>query len=330
MVTQPLKHLMHKLWFERTIPEKYKYLLNGKAEIIGAGNETPDNPLVALPQAEGIIASSYIKYDGAFMDQAPKLKVISRTGIGINNIVVADATERNIAICNTPDGPTISTAEHAVGLMFAVAKLVKQNDRALRQGVDVMYFSQHNAIELFQKTLGLIGLGRIGGHVAKIAQGIGMQVIAYDPFVSAEKAQALGVALQPSVADVLKAADVVSVHVPLMPETEHIIDADALAMMKPGAILINAARGGLVDEDALLAALESGHLHGAGLDVFAIEPAKPDHPLLHREDVVATPHIASATFDGKDRLWEGAIRHAIEVLDGVKPAGLVNQAVWST
>ena len=121
---------------------------------------------------------------------------------------------------------------------------------------------------------------------------------------------------------------VVSVHVPLTPETENIIDANALAQMKPNAILINAARGGLVDEDALLAALESGHLHGAGLDVYAVEPAKPDHPLLHREDVVSTPHIASATYDGKDRLWEGAIRHVLEVLDGIKPSGLVNQDAW--
>ena len=255
---------MYKIWFERTMPAQYAYLLDGVAESLGAGTETPDDPLVKLPAAEAIIASAYIDYNGAFMDKAPNLKVISRTGIGINNITVPDATERGIAVVNAPSAPTISTAEHTIGLIFAVAKLIKRNDRAIQEGVDSMYFSSHNAMELHGKTLGLIGLGRIGGHVAMIANGIGMTVIAHDPYISDEQAQALRVARRATIEDVLREADVVSVHVPLIPETQNLINADRLAMMKQGSILINAARGGLVDEAALIDALDSGHLMGCG------------------------------------------------------------------
>ena len=214
---------MYKIWFERTMPAKYAYLLDGVAESVGAGTETPDNPLVKLPQAEAVIASAYIDYNGAFMDKAPNLKVISRTGIGINNITVPDATERGIAVVNAPSAPTISTAEHTISLIFAVAKLLKRDDRAIQEGVDSMYFSSHDGMELYGRTLGLIGLGRIGGHVAKIALGIGMKVIAYDPYVSDEQAQLLRVVKQPNIKTVLQQADVVSVHVPLVPETQNLI-----------------------------------------------------------------------------------------------------------
>ena len=178
------------------------------------------------------------------------------------------------------------------------------------------------------RELGLIGLGRIGKRVAKIAAGFDMIVKAYDPLVSPDQARDLGVELASSLEDVLRTADIVSLHVPLTPETRNMINAERLALMKPGAYLVNAARGGLVDQAALLAALESGRLHGAGLDVFPQEPPDPQSPLLHRDDVIATPHIAGATLAGKDRLWTTAINQALQVLRGERPEHLANPEVW--
>jgi D-3-phosphoglycerate dehydrogenase len=155
-----------------------------------------------------------------------------------------------------------------------------------------------------------------------------MHVLAYDPYLNRDLAREVGAEAAESLDDVLSRADVVSLHVPLTSETRHLVNAERLARMKKGAILINTARGGLVDEAALLAALESGRLHGAGIDVFDVEPPPADHPLLSHPDVIATPHIASATTAAKVRLWEGAIRQALEVLDGQRPAHLVNPEVW--
>lgn len=319
---------MYNIWLERTLPARFAPLLEGIARPIGVASEAPDNPFENLAQAHAIIAGGRIAYDAALMDQALQLRVISRTGIGVNNVVIAEATARGIAVCNTPEAPTISTAEHAVGLMFSVAKRIKRSELELRRGGKVDFLTDYDGLELYGRCLGLIGLGRIGGHVARLAQGIGMQVVAFDPYISTERAAELGVTLQPSIEEVLGSADVISLHVPLTPETQGLMNAERFALMKPDAIFINAARGGLVDEGALLAALESGRLWGAGLDVFTIEPPQPDHPLLGRDDVVATPHIAGATRAGKDRMWRGAIANALQVLQGERPEHLVNPEVW--
>jgi D-3-phosphoglycerate dehydrogenase len=319
---------MYKIWFERTLPAKYLPLLED-AVIVGAASDTPETPFAAVAEAQAIIAGGRLTYDGALMDQAPQLRVISRTGIGVNNVAIAEATPRGIAVCYTPDGPTISTAEHAVGLIFHVAKQVKWAEQALQRGGKVDFFNEYQGLELFGRTLGLVGLGRIGGHVARLASAIGMKVIAFDPYISAERAGQLGVELLSTIEAVLRAADIVSLHLPLTTETQQLMNIERFAQMKPGAIFINAARGGLVDEAALLAALDSGHISGAGLDVFDKEPPPPDHPLLGRPDVVATPHIAGATEASKDRMWREAIAQALQLLRGQRPPNLVNPEVWS-
>lgn len=319
---------MYNIWLERTLPAKFAPLLAGIARPIEVASEAPDNPFENLAQAHAIIAGGRIAYDAALMEQAPQLRVISRTGIGVNNVAIAEATARGIAVCNTPEAPTISTAEHTVGLMFSVARRIKRSELELRRGGKVDFLTDYDGLELYGHCLGLIGLGRIGGHVARLAQGIGMKVVAFDPYISTERAAELGVELQPSIEEVLRSADVISLHVPLTPESQGLMNAERFALMKQDAIFINAARGGLVDEGALLAALESGHLWGAGLDVFTIEPPQPDHPLLGRDDVVATPHIAGATRAGKDRMWRGAIANALQVLRGERPEHLVNPEVW--
>lgn len=319
---------MFRIWFERPLPRPYLPLLADHAEIAGCAAETPELPFSALPGADAIIAGSRLRFDAAVMDRAPSLRVISRSGIGLDNIDIAAATARGIAICNTPDGPTISTAEHAIMLLLAVAKHLRRSECNLRAARTKDFFSAHTGTEIRGRRLGVIGLGRIGREVAKMALGLGMQVTGYDPFVPVGQAAQLGIEVAPSLEVVLREADIVSLHVPLSKQTQHLINGQSLALMKPGSYLVNCARGGLVDEAALLKALERGHLAGAGLDVFEKEPPPPDHPLLQREDVIATPHIGSATAASKDRMWRVAIAQALQVLQGERPPNLVNPEVW--
>ena len=319
---------MFRFWCERRMPEEFAHLLGAEAEYIGCGNDDPDNPYAALPRAQAIIAGARIRYNSEFMDRAPELQVICRTGIGYDNVTLDDATGHVICVCNTPDGPTRSTAEHAIALLLAVAKELKRNDRELRRQRVADFFGVNHGVELEGRRLGLVGLGRIGAQVARMARALGMEVAAYDPYIDDARLAELGVERAHEVDAVLTRSEVVSLHAPLTPETRHLINRDTLARMKPGAILINAARGGLVDEGALLEALESGHLHGAGLDVFDPEPPGADNPLLHRDDVVATPHIAAATGEGKERMWEQAIGQCLQVLRGERPANLINVDVW--
>lgn len=320
---------MFRVWFERALPPAYATMLAGVAQAIGPASATPESPLRALPEAQAIIAASRICYDGALMDQAPLLRVISRTGIGFDNISLPDATARGIAVCNAPDGPTISTAEHTITLMLAVAKQLKQAEGEMQRREKKDYFNDHNGLEMYGLHLGVVGLGRIGSHVAKVALALGMKVVAFDPYISSGRALEMGVEMAPTIEALLRTADIVTLHLPLTPATRHLMNSARLAQMKTGAILINAARGGLVDEAALIQALESGHLRGAGLDVFDPEPPHPDNPLLHRENVIATPHIAGATTASKDRLWQTAIMQALQVLRGERPAHLVNPEVWT-
>jgi D-3-phosphoglycerate dehydrogenase len=319
---------MEQIWFERPVPPKFLRLLEGQAEAVGPASATPDRPLSALAEARAAIVGSKIRFDGAFFDQFPKLLAVVRTGIGYDNVVVPEATARGVAICNVPSGPTISTAEHAMALLMATVKHLKQGDRELRRGGIADAFMAFDGIELYGRRLGLIGMGRIGSRMARMAQAMDMVVAAYDPYLAPEQAAAAGVELAPTLEALLAESDVVSIHAPYTAETHHLMNAERLAQMKPGAYLVNAARGGLVDEAALLAALESGHLRGAGLDVFDPEPPRTDHPLLLRDDVIASGHVAGATQASKDRLIEGAIMQALNIVRRERPPFLVNPEVW--
>lgn len=317
---------MFQIWFERAMPSTYSSLLDGIGVAVGPGD--PTRPLDTMIGAHAVVASAQVRYNGALLDQVPTLRVIARTGIGVDNITIADATARGIAVCNVPDGPTISTAELTWALILTTTKQIKRVERELRLVGEQDHFSQYRGIELYNARLGLIGLGRIGSRVAKIAQAFGMIVSAFDPVLSPERANELGVECSPSLEALLGSSDVVSLHLPATAETRRFMNAERLAQMKPGAYLINAARGALVDESAVLHALNSGHLSGFGADVFDPEPPNLDNPLLYREDVVATPHIASATAASRDRLWRGAINQALQVLRGEKPPNLLNPEVW--
>jgi D-3-phosphoglycerate dehydrogenase len=311
-------------WFERPPPSEYAQLLEGTAVILG--NEVlGQQRLEAVVGAHAIVASARVRYDGDLMDRAPGLRVISRTGMGVDNIDVDGATARGIAVCNVPDGPTVSTAEHTIALILAVAKQLAPAGRALREGRGD-FFNEYQGIELAGLCLGLVGIGNIGARVATMAKGLGMSVLAFDPFVDPAVFDELGVTRAADLESLLALSDVISLHAPLTDETRMMINDDRLERMKPGSILVNAARGGLVDEQAVLRALESGHLRGVGLDVFHPEPPDSKNALLWRDDVVATPHVAGATGASKDRLWRAAISQALQTLRGERPTHLVNPA----
>ena len=312
----------HPVWFERAIlPDLVPYV-SVHSVILGPANDA--DPYAGLADADGVVAG-VAAYDASLMDRARSLRVIARTGIGVDTVDIAAATSRGIAVCNAPDAPTVSTAEHTIALILAAAKHLKHAESELKAGHTGLY-ARHVAMELDGKTLGLAGYGRIAQRVASAARGLGMHIMAFDPYLDDA---AFGDATR--VADLtalLQAADVVSVHIPLTPDSARSFGADQFAAMKPASIFVNTARGGLVDHDALLEAIDSGKLLGVGLDVTDPEPLPVGHPLLDRESVVVTPHVASGTHDGKRRLFRSAFDQVIQLLDGQRPPHLVNPEVW--
>jgi len=313
-----------RIWFDRPLLPELASTIDAACTVLGPA--TDEDPYAGVEPAVAAVVGS-MPYGEAFLDRAPGLQVIARSGIGYDNIDVAAATTRGIAVCNAPDGPTVSTAEHAVTLMLAVAKRLVPSQTALRQGRAAGYYAGHDGIELDGKVLGLVGFGRIARRVARIAQGLGMDVVVVDPYLD-DAAIPPDVRRVDSLDALLPIADVVSVHVPLTEASAGMFDAARFAAMRRGAVFINTARGGLVDQEALLAALDAGQLAGAGLDVTTPEPLRPDHPLLGRDDVVVTPHIASATSEGKARILRIAFAQAMAVVEGRRPEHLLNPEVW--
>jgi D-3-phosphoglycerate dehydrogenase len=311
------------VWFERPVLPEVLSEVAAACRILGPA--TDDDPHAGIERAVAALAGP-AAYDAAVLDRARELRVIARTGIGYDGIDIAEATRRGIAVCNTPDGPTLSTAEHAVTLMLLVAKNVRQAEDALRLGLRRGYYARHDGLELHGKRLGLVGFGRIGRHVARIAAGLGMHVAVFDPYLVDGVPEDITRAGR--LDDLLAAADVVSLHLPLTDASRGLFGKREFAAMRRGAVFINTARGGLVDQDALAAALDAGHLFGAGLDVTSPEPLPPGHPLLSRDDVVVTPHVASATREGRARMFREAFAQAIDALAGRRPAHLVNPEVW--
>jgi D-3-phosphoglycerate dehydrogenase len=252
-------------------------------------------------------------YSADVMDALPNMAVLARIGIGYDAVDLEAATERGIMVTNTPEGPTTSTAEHTIALMMAVTHELKASAQRLRSATGD-YVSHQNSMELQGRTLGLLGYGRIGRAVAIMAEAIGMNVIITDPVY--EKSV--------SIDELLASSDVLSIHAPATPSTTGLIDRDAFANMKRGSVLINCARGPIVVTNDLVDALRSGHLMGAGLDVTEPEPLDPDHPLLHMDNVIVTPHIASNTTAGRARMERMAFEQVQMALAGQPPTHLLN------
>ncbi len=311
-------------------PEALSILEPVAAVVVSQVGELKNNWYDEASTANVIFVRGATFVTGEVMDRlGPQLLIVGRTGIGVDRIDLDAATERGILVINTPDGPTESTAEHAVALLLNLCKGVARGDRLLRAGQGFPAAGTFApGLETSGATLGLIGLGRIGSRVATIARALGMRVLAFDPFVTQERALILGVEVIPTLAAMLARSQVVSIHCPATSETYHIINEETLSQMPAGSYLINVSRGSLVDHAALLAALQSGHLAGAGLDVFDPEPPLADDPLFSLPNTICTPHIGSYTGAGLVRMQAMACEQVVSVLRGERPVSLVNPAAW--
>jgi len=271
--------------------------LGDQVEVRWVDGPDREKLLAAVPEADALLVRSATTVDAEVLAAAPKLKIVARAGVGLDNVDVDAATERGVLVVNAPTSNIHSAAEHAVALLLAAAREIPAADASLR--AHTWKRSSFNGTEIFGKTVGVVGLGRIGQLVAQRLAAFETHLVAYDPYVSPARAAQLGIELL-SLDDLLARADFISVHLPKTPETAGLIGAEALAKTKPGVIIVNAARGGLVDEAALADAVRSGHVRAAGLDVFAKEPCT-DSPLFELVQVVSTPHLGASTEEAQDR-----------------------------
>jgi D-3-phosphoglycerate dehydrogenase len=283
----------------------------------------PEELISIIGDYDGLVVRSQTKATAEVIDAAKRLRVIGRAGVGVDNIDRQAATAHGVVVMNTPTGNTVSTAEHAFALMLSLARNIPKAHATVAEGRwDRKKFK---GIELYGKRLAILGMGRIGTEFARRALGFGMKVTAYDPFLTEARAQSLNVTLAESVEAALDGADVVTLHMPLNDETRHILDAGRIERLNRGALVVNCARGGLVDETAAAAAIESGRLAGMALDVYEQEPPSAEHPLFAAERVVFTPHLGASTFEAqenvgiqvaeqiRDYLTTGEIRNAVNM-----------------
>ncbi|MDC0258916.1 phosphoglycerate dehydrogenase [Verrucomicrobiales bacterium] len=256
-----------------------------------------------ISEYSGLIVRSECKVRKSVIEAgAGTLKAIGRAGVGVDNIDIPEATKNGVVVMNTPTGNTISTAEHAFALMMSMARHIPQAHNSVMEGNFKEGRKAYKGVELYNKTLAILGMGRIGGEFARRAMGFGMKVVAFDPYLSASRAKAMRVELCETVDEATEQADFITLHMPKTPETTHMINAERLANMKDGVRIVNCARGGLVDEKAALAAIESGKLAGLALDVYEEEPPTKDNPLLAREEVVLTPHLGASTEEAQENV----------------------------
>ncbi len=273
-----------------------------------------------IGEYDGILIRSATKMTPELIGRAERLRVIGRAGVGVDNVDVEAATKRGIVVANAPQSNVVTAAEHTMALLLALARNIPQAHKSLIEGK--WDRSKYSGVELYEKTLGIVGFGRIGQLVAHRARGFGMRVLAFDPFVSAERYRELGVEVAHDSDEIYAQADFITVHLPKTPETEGWLDAQAFAKMRDGVRILNVARGGLIDDAALKDALDSGKVAGAALDVFPAEPMT-DYPLFGYPNVVVTPHLGASTAEATDRAGYQSAEQVVAALTG----GVVSTAV---
>ena len=296
---------------------------DGALEVSFETGLTESELVKIIPEFSALVVRSQTKVTAQILNAGARLRVVGRAGVGVDNVDVETATRRGIIVLNAPGGNTVSTAEHTFSLLLSVARKIPQADASMRgKSWDRKNFE---GIELYDKTLGVIGMGRIGSELSRRAIAFGMRVVAYDPYLSAARARTLQVELVDELDDLLASANFISLHTPLTEETHHMVDATRLEKTKRGVRVINCARGGLIDEDALADALHSGQVGGAALDVFEIEPLPSDSPLRAAPNLVLTPHLGASTAEAQESvgieiaqsiraaLLEGTIRNAVNM-----------------
>src|ERR1700674_4875399 len=296
---------------------------DGALEVSFQTGLTESELVKIIPEFSALVVRSQTRVTAQILNAGARLRVVGRAGVGVDNVDVETATRRGIIVLNAPGGNTVSTAEHAFSLLLSVARKIPQADASVRE--KNWKRKDFEGVELYNKTLGVIGMGRIGSELSRRAIAFGMRVIAYDPYLSAARARTLQVELFDELDDLLASADFISLHTPLTEETHHMVNATRLGKIKRGVRVINCARGGLIDEDALADALHSGQVGGAALDVFEIEPLPSDSPLRTAPNLVLTPHLGASTAEAQESvgieiaqsiraaLLEGTIRNAVNM-----------------
>ncbi|WP_435925203.1 phosphoglycerate dehydrogenase [Paenibacillus sp. DYY-L-2] len=269
-----------------------------------------DELVQIIPEYDALLVRSQTKVTEKIMEAGKNLKVIGRAGVGVDNINLEAATKRGIVVINAPDGNTITTCEHAFAMMMALARHIPQ---AYAKTVSGTWDRKFLGVELRNKTLGVLGMGRIGSEVAKRAKAFGMDILGYDPFLTEERAEKLGVKLA-TVDDIVRNADFMTVHTPLTPETKHMISRPQFEVMKKGMRIINCARGGVVDEMALVEAIDQGIVAGAAFDVFEKEPPEADHPFLHNPKIIVTPHLGASTIEAQENVAIDVSEQVLHIL----------------
>jgi D-3-phosphoglycerate dehydrogenase len=292
-------------------------------EVVVRTGLTEDQLVKAMPEFSAVVVRSETKITASVLQAAKRLRVIGRAGVGVDNVDVEAATHRGIVVLNAPGGNTVSTAEHAFSLLLSVARKIPQADASVR-GRNWKR-KDFEGVELYNKTLGIIGMGRIGSELSRRAIAFGMRVVAYDPYLSATRARSLQVELVDELDDLLTSVDFISLHTPLTAETSHIVDGARIRRMKRGVRIINCARGGLIDEVALAQALQDRHVAAAALDVFEVEPLPYESPLRAAPNLVLTPHLGASTVEAQESvgteiaqsvraaLLDGTIRNAVNM-----------------
>jgi D-3-phosphoglycerate dehydrogenase len=298
-------------------------LLKGAGDV-NAAELSPEELLAQIGDYDALVVRSRTKVTRDVIDRAAKLKVIGRAGIGVDNIDVKAATSKGIVVVNAPRSSTTSVAELAIGHMISIARSLPRADRGIREGK--WEKKQLKGAELYGKTLGFVGSGRIGSEVAVRARAFGMKTIAYDPYLPADVAQKVGVELC-NLDRLLKESDFITIHAMLTDETRGMIGVAEFAKMKPTAYVVNCARGGIIDETALYNALKDKKIAGAALDVFAKEPLA-DSPLVKLDNIVFTPHIGASTKEGQERAGVQVAEQVIKALKRTRPDSLVNPEAW--
>jgi D-3-phosphoglycerate dehydrogenase len=288
-------------------------------EVVVPGQSDPQQLAESLRDADALIVRSATRVTADLLESAPKLRVVGRAGVGVDNVDLEAATARGVVVMNTPGGNAVSAAEHTLSLLLSLTKNIPQATASLKSGR--WEKGRFLSTEVAGKTLGLVGLGRIGGEVAKRAKGFNLRVVVHDPYVTAERAEALGVELV-ELADLFRQADFISLHTPLTPETTNLISAATIAGMKDGVRIVNCARGGIVNEAELCAALRSGKVAGAALDVFATEPIT-DSPLFGLPNFICTPHLGAASEEAQEAV---AVEIAQQVIDYLQ-RGIIRNAL---
>ncbi len=290
-------------------------------EVVEAVGETRTRLMSLLAGADGLVVRSGTRVDRELMEAAPRLRVVGRAGVGVDNIDLDEATRRGILVVNAPLANSVSAAEHAFGLMLALARHIPRADASIRAGR--WDRAKFRGVELEGKTLGLVGMGRIGSLVAQRALAFGMRVLAFDPYITAEQAREAGGELL-DLDSLLAESDFVSLHLPRTPETENLLGQEAFGKAKRGIRIVNASRGGIIDENALVEAIRNGQVAGAALDVYAEEPMVSG-PLTERPEVVLTPHLGASTKEAQQKAGLHVAEAVVAALSGKQVMAAVNQ-----